>query len=253
MSNTIATMRWAASGCASALARSPMAARAVRSESRATTSCSSLSSVIRACGISTAALAEASTSAFLVWWSSAASGNGTSSDGLPAAASSATVLAPLRARIRSAAAKRAPMSSRNALTCQRDVSAPLAAYAASTASAVRAPAWCRMVRPGTCSRRRTRMRGMASLSARAPWLPPKTSKWGAAVITRGGSAKNSGRTGMPVTCALRKCAAAGGKLTAAALTRLPMMRFARPGAALGSKASVGMPLRMAAIIAGPEA
>ena len=60
---------------------------------------------------------------------SAALGKGTSTAGLPAAASSATVLAPLRQRIRSASANLVGISSRNAATFQREASAPLAAYA----------------------------------------------------------------------------------------------------------------------------
>src|SRR5438309_10395909 len=70
------------------------------------------------CTRNTAAPAAANTSAFLNWWLSAAVGRGTSTAAFPAAASSATVLAPLRHRIRSASANRRGISSRNAATSQ---------------------------------------------------------------------------------------------------------------------------------------
>ena len=57
--------------------------------------------------------------AFFNWWSSAANGNGTRIDGLPAAASSDTAPAPERQTIRSASAKAAGISAMNALTPRR--------------------------------------------------------------------------------------------------------------------------------------
>ena len=57
----------------------------------------------------------------------------------------------------------------------------------------------------------------------------------------------------PVTTALRKYLSVSAKFTAAALTYLPTSRFASPGTAFGSYASVGTRNRIAAIIAGPEA
>jgi len=71
--------------------------------------------------------------------------------------------------------------------------------------------------------------------------------------------KKAGRTGIPVAFARPRALAVGknlsvaGKLTAAAVTKRPTRRLARPGTALGSKARVGMRRRMAAIMAGPEA
>ena len=86
----------------------------------------------------------------------------------------------------------------------------------------------------------------------APCEPPKTSRWGSGPV--GGSiAKNSGRTGMPVTSGFLNHLAAAEKLIAAACTRLPTSRLASPGMALGSKAMVGALSLMAAAIAGPEA
>ena len=93
------------------------------------------------------------------------------------------------------------------------------------------------------------MRGKCVLNIRAPCEPPKISRCGGPV----GAArlKNSGRTGTPVTSALRNHLAAAGKLMAAACTRLPTSRLARPGMALGSYAMVGILRRSAANIAGP--
>ncbi len=65
--------------------------------------------------------------------------------------------------------------------------------------------------------------------------------------------KNSARTGTPVTSALRNHFAAAGKLIAAACTRLPTSRFAKPGMAFGSYAIVGIFIHSAAAMAGPEA
>ena len=96
------------------------------------------------------------------------------------------------------------------------------------------------------------MAGKVLLNSRAPCDPPKTSRCGASPVA-GGSLKNSGRTGMPVTSALRKKIAAAGKFTAAACTCFPTSRFARPGMAFGSKAMVGTRSISAAAIPGPEA
>src|SRR5579859_3974332 len=95
--------------------------------------------------------------------------------------------------------------------------------------------------------------GMRVLKRRAPWEPPKIRRCGGILGVGGATEKNSGRTGIPFTSALRNHLAAGGKFTAAALTRFPTIRLAMPGTALGSKAMVGMPLRIAAPIAGPDA
>jgi hypothetical protein len=75
---------------------------------------------------------------------------------------------------------------------------------------------------------------MIVLKIRAPWLPPKMSRCGGEPAGRGRRLKNSARTGTPVICALRKYFVASGKLTAAALTNPPTMRFAMPGYAFGS-------------------
>ena len=85
--------------------------RAVPAMARASDSpVRSFSSIIRA------APAASRARAFTRWWSSAARAKGTSTAALPAAGSSAQVVAPLRATTRSAAAKRASMSSRKATT-----------------------------------------------------------------------------------------------------------------------------------------
>src|SRR5579871_4423473 len=111
---------------------------------------------------------------------------------------------------------------------------------------------------------------MTSLKTRAPWLPPNTSRRGdgagpssGGIYTseartrsasgRGAISKNSCRTGIPVTRAPRKYRFVSSKFTAAALTHFPTSRFASPGTAFGSNATVGTRSRTAAIIAGPEA
>ena len=66
-------------------------------------------------------------------------------------------------------------------------------------------------------------------------------------------AKNSARTGIPVTWALRKYSVVCAKFTAAALTHLPSQRLVIPGTAFGSNASVGTRSKIAASIPGPLA
>jgi hypothetical protein len=111
------------------------------------------------------------------------------------------------------------------------------------------------VSPGTAHSSAGISFGSCVLKMRAPCDPPKMSRWGGAIGAVGGvgNEKKSGRTGTPVTSALRNHAAAAGKLTAAAFTRLPTKRLARPGMALGSKAMAGTLSQSAAAIAGPEA
>src|SRR3954471_10962594 len=93
----------------------------------------------------------------------------------------------------------------------------------------------------------------AELIAAAPWLPPNTNKDGGAPAALGGIEKNSCRTGTPVTFAVAKYFAVSAKCTAAPFTFRATTLLARPGTRFGSKASVGIPRRWAAIIAGPEA
>src|SRR6266851_3074935 len=256
---TISPITLTASGCASLSTFLPISRRRAGSSKSAARSLDRKLSIAASllCTRNTAAPAAANTSAFLNWWLSAAVGRGTSPAAFPAAASSATVLAPLRHRIRSASANRRGISSRNAATSQRVAYAPLAPYAASTGSANFAPAWCNILNPGTSSIRPFTILGITSLKMRAPWLPPNTSnrtvRDGSSFCGSSPIAKNSRRTGIPVTRAPRKYRRVSSKFTAAALTHLPTSRFASPGTAFGSNASVGTCSRIAAIIAGPEA
>ena len=61
-----------------------------------------------------------------------------------------------------------------------------------------APVWCTMCRPGILSSSLGAASIIRLLSARAPWLPPKTSRVGG-WLRRAGREKNAGRTGTLVT------------------------------------------------------
>ena len=76
-----------------------------------------------------AAPAWARASALRRWWSSAARGNGTNTAGLPAAVTSATVLAPERHSSRSARAKAPGMSSMKGETSAEIPACKYAAWA----------------------------------------------------------------------------------------------------------------------------
>ena len=107
------------------------------------------------------------------------SGKGTSRAGLPAAASSATVDAPLRAMTRCARANAAGMSSRNALTFQRFGSALVAVNAACVGSHACA-ALVQNGQPRHCVEQVGKIFDMVWLKSRAPCDPPKTSRCGGA-------------------------------------------------------------------------
>ena len=168
-------------------------------------------------------------------------------------ASSATVLAPLRASTRSAASIRRGISSRKRKlpTAKHRRRIPDTPPASSPHGARPPDAGSSIPEPPPA--RPAQSAASCVLKTSAPWLPPKTSRCRSTTGRRGRSAKNSFRTGIPVTFAFRKYSHAGAKLTAAALTRLPTSRFASPGAAFGSKASVGIRFSSAATIPGPEA
>src|SRR5208337_1394730 len=88
--------------------------------------------------------------------------------------------------------------------------------------------------------------------ARAPWLPPKTSRVGGPLVLAA-IEKNAARTGTPVTLQWGKYWQVSSKCTAAAETQRAIILLANPGTTFGSKASVGRRRRIAATIAGPEA
>src|SRR5215470_7918794 len=94
---------------------------------------------------------------------------------------------------------------------------------------------------------------MASLMARAPWLPPNTNSVGWLPGGFCGIWKKAGRTGTPVTWQFGKYLQVSSKWTAAADTQCATIRLAKPGTTFGSKAIVETPRRMAAAMAGPEA
>ncbi len=108
-SSARSTITCAASGRASRRAARPMACRAAGSSASAMIRPARRSPVSSRCSISSPAPASAITSAFFRWWLSAAVGNGTRIDGLPAAVSSASVVAPARQTTRSAARTSRPI------------------------------------------------------------------------------------------------------------------------------------------------
>ena len=83
--------------------------------------------------------------------------------------------------------------------------------------------------------RSTAARAIARLMTREPWLPPKTSRRRVvAAGSSGGIAKNSGRTGVPVTTpGLRKCALAAARPTAVRVAKRLRKRLATPGHRVG--------------------
>src|SRR5438105_6386592 len=87
----------------------------------------------------------------------------------------------------------------------------------------------------------------------APWLPPNTSRVGFEFPVLDAISKKACRTGTPVTTERRNRSLVSSKCTAAAETQGPIRRLARPGTTLGSNARVGMRIRVAASMAGPEA
>ena len=87
----------------------------------------------------------------------------------------------------------------------------------------------------------------------APWLPPNTRRVGFGFPVVGAMSKKACRTGTPVTTERRNRLFVSSKCTAAAETQGPIRRLARPGTTFGSNASVGMRIRVAASMAGPEA
>ncbi len=96
----------------------------------------------------------------------------------PIAAISATVTAPARETTRSASASAPATSSRNARTSARTPSFdPPRADRVLVLHVVAMPAaaWCTTVRLATRGATAARASGIASLMARAPWLPPMTS------------------------------------------------------------------------------
>ena len=102
-SSTQSTMRRAASGRASPRIAVAIASRLRPVGQKLAGHAASLPAVKSRSSITTAAPASANTCAFLRWWSSVAAGNGISTAGRPAAASSASVVAPARQITRSAA------------------------------------------------------------------------------------------------------------------------------------------------------
>src|SRR4030088_2288056 len=67
-------------------------------------------------------------------------------------------------------------------------------------------------------------------------------------------AKNSGRTGIPVSVALRPQSFVGASYAVATRVTIPAnTRFVNPGSAFGSKTTVGSPRNTAASIIGPAA
>ena len=133
----------------------------------------------------TAAPAATMASAFARWWWSAAAAKGTSSAGLPAAASSATVDAPLRASTRCAFANRSGMSSRK----RKPASAPdRRSWPGMQLLLLQSGARRSDAEPSALEPHRAApamILGRCVLKMRAPCEPPKTSRCGA--VRAGGS------------------------------------------------------------------
>ena len=139
------------------------------------------------------------------WWSSVAAGNGTSTAGRPAAASSASVVAPARQTTRSAA-----LISRGDADRERLPPAPRRRRArrpSRTAARSRSPVWCTMSRPpdAPCQLRRRRhhghVDGVRALRAAKDQHPRRRAR--PPIVDRSALAsKNSARTGLPATNAL---------------------------------------------------
>ena len=100
----------AASGLAIRCAAPAIRVRAVSSAASARIRFASVEPVVCSCSTISAAPAIDQTSAFFRWWSSVAVGSGIRIAGFPAAATSASVVAPARQTIRSAVPSCRPMS-----------------------------------------------------------------------------------------------------------------------------------------------
>ncbi len=102
--------------------------------------------------------------------------------------------------------------------------------------------------------RMTAARATARFMTREPWLPPNTrTRRVVAAGSRGGIAKNSERTGVPVTTpGLRSCAFASASPTAVLVAKRLRNLLATPGMALDSWIRVGIPSERAAVSTGIE-
>ena len=88
----------------------------------------------------------------------------------------------------------------------------------------------------------------------APWLPPVIRIWNGSAGVRDGTAKNSWRTGIPVSVALCPQSFVGASYAVATRVTMPAnTRLVNPGSAFGSNTTVGMPRKTAASIIGPAA
>ena len=94
---------------------------------------------------------------------------------------------------------------------------------------------------------------LARLSVRDPWLPPVIRRCSRSPRGFGGMAKNSSRTGNPVSSDLPRAkyrAVSGKEISARAASR-PIARLVNPGIAFGSITTTGTRFTSAAITAGP--
>ena len=212
-----------------------------------------------ASAIRSAAPALSSARALAVWWSPAACGNGTSSAGLPAAQISAIVEAPDRHATSEAEARRSGTSWRNAATStgRRTDSAALR-----VSSSQVGPHWTTMRTRARSVSSRARIPAASSaalLSRRAPCEPPRTRSVKVPPsadqsAAYGATAKNAGRTGLPVTRYFEP-ARADSALPCASATRsatLQSTRFVKPGMAFCSCTTMGMRRSAAATMVGPD-
>src|SRR5205814_411025 len=94
---------------------------------------------------------------------------------------------------------------------------------------------------------------VALFNVRDPRLPPVIRTFNTALLDLAGIAKNSRRTGNPVSSNLPrgKNAAVSGKLNSAHFANRPIWRLASPGRAFGSMITIGTPLTHAASVTGP--
>ena len=204
----------------------------------------------------TAAPAATIASALRFWCSSAAAANGTSRLGFPAAASSATVEAPLRAITRLASPNRAGMSSingRTSITPQIRSTRRISRLRRLPDSSPRSGA------ESSAPAQRPVVPSPLSAHSYSESSPPATLQTPAASASRSAPHREPQKTPAsqespsPRNCENHFARIRKIHTAAAACTRLPTSRFAIPGIAFGSNAIVGTPIHSATAIAGPDA